>query len=113
MTLFADLPKLVRLYIVNVAIGFGLACLFTAMLIAFDVGHLRHLVMSAQGGWLAVVMMVMFNTVVFAGVQFSIAVMRLAEPEDGPRGGRRMRSAWTPGLAQRVLVPAAARKQRR
>lgn len=85
------MPKLVRLYIVNVAIGFGLACLFTALLIAFDVAHLRHLVLSTQGGWLAVVMMVTFNTVVFAGVQFGIAVMRMAEPEDGPRGGRRVR----------------------
>jgi len=33
----------------------------------------------------------MFHGVVFGGVQFAIAVMRMAEPEDrpkGPRGGR-------------------------
>lgn len=104
------MPKLVRLYIVNVAIGFGLACLFTALLIAFDIAHLRHLVFSTQGGWLAVVMIVTFNTVVFAGVQFGIAVMRMAEPEDGPRGGRRIRV--TPDLSRPLPVEASARARR-
>lgn len=104
------MPKLVRLYIVNVAIGFGLACLFTALVIAFDVAHLRHLILSAQGGWLAVVMMVTFNTVVFAGVQFGIAVMRMAEPEDGPKGGRRVRVL--PDLSRPLPVRQAARPRR-
>lgn len=100
------MPELVRLYIVNVAIGFALAVIFTALLIGFDVAHLRHLVLSAQGGWLAVVMMVVFNTVVFAGVQFAIAVMRMAE-EEGPKGGRRFR---LPSLPRRAVpVPAAAK----
>ncbi len=104
------MPKLVRLYIVNVAIGFGLACLFTALLIAFDIAHLRHLVFSTSGGWLAVVMMVTFNTVVFAGVQFAIAVMRLAEPEGGPKGGRRIRVM--PDLSRAASVSVAARPRR-
>lgn len=104
------MPKLVRLYIVNVAIGFGLACLFTAMLIALDVANLRHLILSTQGGWLAVVMMVTFNTVVFAGVQFGIAVMRMAEPEEGPRGGRGVRVL--PDLSRPVPVKAPARARR-
>lgn len=104
------MPKLVRLYIVNVAIGFGLACLFTAMLIAFDVANLRHLILSTQGGWLAVVMMVTFNTVVFAGVQFGIAVMRMAEPEEGPRGGRGVRVL--PDMSRPVPVKAPARARR-
>lgn len=83
------MPKLVRLYITNVAIGFAIAIAFVAMLIWLDVGHLRHLVLETEMGWLAAIMMVMFNGIVFAGVQFAIAVMRMAEKDDGPRGGRR------------------------
>ena len=37
------MPKLIRLYITNVAIGFGLAVIFVAMLVAFDIANLRHL----------------------------------------------------------------------
>lgn len=102
------MPKLVRLYIVNVAIGFGLACVFTALLIGFDVAHLRHLVMATQGGWIGALVLVMLNTIVFGGVQFAIAVMRLAEPEDRPRGGRRIRVTGAP-----VRVQAAAKAPRR
>lgn len=83
------MPKLVRLYIINCALGFAIAAVFVAGLIALDVAHLRHLVFGSPMGWLAAGMMVMFNGVVFAGVQFAIAVMRMAEPEDGPRGGRK------------------------
>lgn len=82
------MPKLVRLYITNVAIGFALAIGFVAVLIWMDVAHLRHLVLETEQGWLAAIMMVMFNGVVFAGVQFAIAVMRMAEPPEGPKGGR-------------------------
>lgn len=97
------MPALVRLYIVNIAIGFVLACIFTALLIGLDVARLRHLVTASPGGWLAVVMLVVFNTIVFAGVQFAIAVMRMGETE-GPRGGRRIAVLSLP----RRLVPARA-----
>jgi len=84
-----SMPALIRLYIVNVAIGFGLAAAFVAGLLALDVAGLRHLVFGSPAGWLAGAMMVLFNGVVFAGVQFGIAVMRMAEPGDGPQGGGR------------------------
>lgn len=83
------MPKLVRLYIVNCVIGFGIAVAFVVGLIALDVGHLRHLVLGSPMGWLAASMMVMFNGVVFAGVQFAIAVMRMAESDEGRGGGTR------------------------
>lgn len=87
------MPKLIRLYIVNVAIGFALAVIFTALLIAFDVAHLRHLVFSSGSGGVAVFMLVIFHTVLFAGVQFAIAVMSMAEDGGGNFGGRiRLRS---------------------
>ncbi len=84
------MPKLIRLYIISVAIGFAIAVAFVAGLVAFDVAGLRHLVLETEMGWLAGLMMVMFNGIVFAGVQFGIAVMAMAEPGQGPRGGRRM-----------------------
>ncbi len=83
------LPELVRLYLRNIALGFLLALVFTGLLLGLDVAHLRHLTFGISGGWLAVVMLVLFNTIVFAGVQFAIAVMRMAEPGDSPRRGNR------------------------
>ncbi len=81
------MTALVRMYIRNVAIGFVLALVFTGALLALNVANLWHLVTHTQGGVIAVIMLVVFNTIVFAGVQFAIAVMRMAEPDDQrPRG---------------------------
>lgn len=78
------MPRLVRLYIVQCAIGFAIAAAFVVMLLWFNVANLWHLVTHAQGGLLAVFLLWVFNGIVFSGVQFGIAVMRLAEP-DQPR----------------------------
>lgn len=83
------MPKLVRLYITHVAIGFALAVAFVVMLVWADIAGLRHLVLETEMGWLAAIMMVMFHGVVFGAVQFAIAVMRMAEDDSGPKGGRR------------------------
>lgn len=82
------MPRLVRLYVISVLIGLLLSILFTVLLLALDVGSLRHLVLGSPAGWLAGLMLVIFNTIVFAGVQFGIAVMALAESKP-PRGGHR------------------------
>lgn len=100
------MPKLIRLYIVNSAIGFAVAAAFVVGLVALDVANLRHLILDTPMGWLAGLMMVMFNGVVFAGVQFAIAVMRMAEPEDSPPGGTR--KALVP-VPVRVTAPAKRR----
>lgn len=84
------MPKLVRLYIISIAIGFVLALVFTALLLALDIGTLRHLVTATRGGWIAVLMLVFFHTVLFSGVQFGIRVMLMARPDD-PGGGLRQR----------------------
>ncbi len=84
------MPKLIKLYIVNVAYGFGLSVVFLGLLLWQDVAGLRHLILESNLGWVAAFMMIVMNGVVFAGVQFAIAVMRMAEdPESGPRGGAR------------------------
>ncbi|MCA0919603.1 hypothetical protein [Pseudooceanicola nanhaiensis] len=95
------MPKLIRLYITHVLIGFGVAALFVAVLIGFNVANLRHLVSSTNGGLLAVFLLWFSNGIVFAGVQFAIAVMRLRE-DDGPSGGKHQ------PMLSRVLHPVRA-----
>ncbi len=83
------MPKLVKLYLTSVAIGFGLGAVFVAMLLWFDIAGLGHLVLTSSTGWVAGLMLWMFNGIVFGAVQFGIAVMRLGKDDDHPpRGGR-------------------------
>jgi hypothetical protein len=95
----ASMPKLVRLYIVHSAIGFGLSAVFVAMLVGFNVAGLGRLVLGSDMGWIAAFMLVVVNGVVFAGAQFAIAVMRLAEDDTPPRGGLRQRMIPIPVFA--------------
>ncbi len=83
------MPELVKLYIRQVLIGFGLAAIFVALLIWTNVANLQHLIFNAPGGYLALFLLVFFNGIVFAGVQFAIAVMRMADDDDEPKGGKR------------------------
>lgn len=103
------MPKLIRLYIVNVVIGFALSVVFTALLVLFDVAGLQRLILGSSMGLVAAAMLVMFNGVVFGGVQFAIAVMRMADqPEDdGPAGGMRV-PVPVPAL-EKSPVPARRR----
>jgi len=85
------MPKLIRLYITHVAIGFGIAGVFVGMLLYFNIANLMHLASMSDIGWLAVLILWLANGVVFAGVQFAIAVMRMQDDDDEPRGGHRQR----------------------
>lgn len=107
------MPKLVRLYITHVAIGFAIALAYVSGFVALDVGGLRHLIFGSEIGWLAFIMLVMFHGVVFAGVQFAIAIMRMAEPEDkGPKRGSRapVTGEMVPAIAP-VTVQAGGRNR--
>lgn len=106
------MPELVRLYLRNILIGFLLALVFTGLLIGLDVANLRHLTLETRGGWLGIVMLVIFNTIVFAGVQFAIAVMRMADPGDGPRRGSHapLTGRAPGGAGVPVAVPARSRR---
>jgi uncharacterized membrane protein len=83
------MPKLIRLYIVSVAIGFALSAVFLVLLVWLDIAGLRHLVLETASGGIAAVMLFVMNGIVFAAVQFAIAIMRLADDDDEPRGGLR------------------------
>lgn len=100
------MPKLVRLYIRSVLIGFGVAGVFTAGLVAFDVAGIGKLILASDIGWVAAAMLVFFNGIVFAAVQFGLSVMALAEDDD--RGGGH--AAGNPDLIPiRVTVPSKIR----
>lgn len=85
------MPKLIALYIRSVAIGFALSVAFLGLLLWQDIAGLRHLILGSDMGLVAMAMIVVFNGIIFAGVQFGIAVMSLAEKDDTPRGGLRQR----------------------
>jgi hypothetical protein len=76
------MPELVRFYIVQVTIGFAIAGAMVAGLLWFDVGGLGRLVAGSDVGWLAALLLWVFNGIVFAGVQFAVAIMGLAEDDD-------------------------------
>lgn len=103
------MPKLVRLYIQSVALGFAISAAFTAGLMWLDVAGIGHLVMGSSIGWVAALMLVVFNGIVFSAVQFAFRIMSMAEKDEGPRGGRGVRE---PVLVP-VTVPAKHRSHRR
>lgn len=104
------MPKLVALYIRSVAIGFAISAVFLAVLIGINVAGLRGLIMGSSSGWIAAVMLFMSNGIIFSGVQFGIAVMKLAEPPQGPRGGTKAPAVFRKLAAVKVDSPAQKRR---
>ncbi|TNF23112.1 MAG: hypothetical protein EP318_01885 [Rhodobacteraceae bacterium] len=103
------LPKLVRHYIKHVLIGFFASAVFVGMLLGFNIGNLWHLISTSPVGLLAVLMLWIFNGIVFAGVQFGISIMRMGDDDDeGPGGG--LRAPVTEYVPVRVPVTAPRRK---
>jgi len=81
------MPKLIRLYITQVALGFVISAVFVAVLLLLNVANLRHLITGSDIGFIALIMIWFMNGIVFAGVQFAYAIMSMAEKPKGPRGG--------------------------
>ncbi len=103
------MPKLVRLYITHVAIGFAISAAFTLALVFLDVAGLKGLVLGSSDGILGAFLIFFFNGLVFGGVQFAIAVMRMRD--DGkPRGGKRLPLRLQPARAD---VRAGAKRRAR
>jgi hypothetical protein len=105
------MPELVRVYIKNVIMGFGLSAVFVSALLYLNVGNLWHLISTSNVGWMALVMLVFFNGVVFAGVQFAMTIMRMETRDDEPKGGNRVPVATN--IPARVTVAAEAPRARR
>jgi hypothetical protein len=102
------MPDLIKMYIRHSIIGFVLSAVFVAMLLYFNVVNLWHLVTHTDVGLLAVFLLWLFNGIVFAGVQFGIAIMLMkSDDEDDDDDDHRGRPV---GLTP-VRVPATAPRQ--
>lgn len=101
------MPHLVQLYIRQVIIGFVISAAFVTLLLALNVVNLWHLVTHVQGGWIAVLMLWVFNGIVFAGVQFALALP--SERSDNSDSGRR--DAVPLQVAEPALVPVRDMRQ--
>jgi len=90
------MPPLIRAYIIQVVIGFGVAALFVAMLLYLDVNGLWTLVSASDDGVLAIGLLWFFNGLVFGSIQFGIWVM--GQADSTPPSG---------GIKQWLRMPAA------
>ncbi len=98
------MPKLVRLYVRQVIIGFLLSAIFVLLLLGSNLANLRHLVSHTSGGVIAVLMLWIFNGIVFAGVQFGISVMQMSDKDGDGGRGKRLTFA-TPQTEGRAYMP--------
>lgn len=82
------MPAHIRMILKHAAIGFGISVAFTAMILAFNVGNLWHLVTNTAEGPIAVIMLVVFGGITFGSAQIGYVIMTMKE-DDTPPGGKR------------------------
>ena len=99
------MPKLIRLYITSALIGFALSAGFLGLLVWLNIAGLGHLVLQTALGAVGGLMLFVMNGIIFAGVQFAFAVMRLADDDDEPRGGLHAPSALRLAPIKVLLKP--------
>ena len=71
------MPRLIRLYVTQVLVGFAISAVFIAGLLWLDIAGLRGLIARSDSALLAVFMLWFMNGIVFAGVQFAWEIMSL------------------------------------
>lgn len=106
------MPKLIRLYITQVAWGFVISAVFVGVLLALNVANLRDLITGSDIGLIALLMIWFMNGIVFAGVQFAYKIMNMAEKPGGPRRGTPVVSGEKAAFARQqspAKVPAGDR----
>ncbi len=94
------MPKLIRLYITQVAWGFVISAVFVGVLLAFNVANLRSLITGSDVGLIALLMIWFMNGIVFAGVQFAYKIMSMAEKPGGPRRGSPVVHSFKPAVVR-------------
>jgi dolichyl-phosphate-mannose--protein O-mannosyl transferase len=82
------MPKLISLYIRNILIGFVVSLVFVGLLLGLNIANLRHLILSSDIGYIALALLIVFNTIVFGAVQFAITVMGMADDDSDSSGGK-------------------------
>lgn len=83
------MPAHIRFILRHAAYGLIIALAFVAMLLAFNVGNLWHLVTHTAEGPIAVVMLVVFCTITFGSAQIGYKIMTMGAEDDDDRGGKR------------------------
>ena len=76
------MPQLIRLYITQVAFGFGVSAAFVFALVALDIAGIGHLVMGSDMGLVAALMLWVFHGVVMR-VWLSRSLLASAQPSAG------------------------------
>ena len=105
------MPKLIRLLIVNLLIGFGISALFLAVILALDVAGLRHLMRQTPTGWLTGFAFFFLHGIVLVGVQLRLAVMRLSQVCGFTRSDTSHFSRSKPVLSRIFRHPAIAARR--
>lgn len=77
----SGLPLLVRFLIRHALIGFGLALVFVAILLALDIGGIATLIFASSSSVLALIILVFSMCVTFSSVQMGFAIMFLREDD--------------------------------
>lgn len=106
------MPHLVRFLLRHAAIGIGVAVVFLAALLAFDVAHLGTLVRESPSGLVAVAALAMALGITFGSVQMGFAVMLLGAAGEGPEGGTRAPRGHPPRAPGLRLQPVRVRGSR-
>ncbi|SLN17543.1 hypothetical protein ROJ8625_00560 [Roseivivax jejudonensis] len=82
-----SLPPLVAFFVRHALAGFGLAAIFVALLLLFDVAGLWRLISTSPEGMLPLFLLWFFNGIVFAGAQTGARLFLMAESEGHGGGG--------------------------
>lgn len=107
------MPKLISLYIRNILVGFVVSLVFVGLLLGLNVANLRHLILSSDIGYIAIALLVVFNTIVFGGVQFAMTIMSMGDDDDETSGGKRDSIPVMTGEMIPVRVEQQSRNTRR
>jgi len=115
---FGRLPKdpLLRLLLVNGALGVVISFIFLAGVLAANVGNLRVLIANADDPVLPLIMLILSLIITLGSVVMGSAIMMLREPAEPkkPSGGHKSRLGggfW--GGGQPAMVPVRVRPQQR
>lgn len=83
------MPKLIRLCLTEALIDFALSVGFLGPRVWPNVAWLGQLDLHTAAGGVATVILFVMNSIIFSGVQFAIATMRLADDAAPPHAGHR------------------------
>lgn len=97
----SPLPRLVMFLVRHAVIGFGVAAVFVATLVAFDVARLGSIMSASSDRLLALSVLTFALGLTFGSVQMAFAVMLMPGRDDDRQGGRRIKAQLQPA---RVVV---------